>query len=81
MAIKSTSSGRVSRGIVFVAAFALALSAGLFFAPAAHATFQGAAVVLTPGLYTGTNTYVPGETLNRPGIVVVVKVNDVGPVT
>ena len=53
----------MSRGIVFVAAFALALSAGLFFAPAAHATFQGAAVVLTPGLYTGTNTYVPGETM------------------
>ncbi len=63
MAVTSLSSGRVSRGIVLAAVVALALSAGLFVAPAANAAFQGAAVVLTPGLYTGTNVYVPGETM------------------
>lgn len=53
----------MSRGIVFVAAVAMALSAGLFLVPAVQANFQGQAVVLTPGLYTGTNVYVPGETM------------------
>lgn len=62
MAIRFSRVG-VTRGLVFFAAIAMVLSAGLLLAPPAHATFQGAAVVLTPGLYTGTNTYVPGETM------------------
>lgn len=63
MAIKALSSGHVSRGIVFIAAVAMVLSAGLFLVPAAQANFQGQGVVLTPGLYTGTNVYVSGETM------------------
>ncbi len=54
-----------SRRIVQLLGVALALAMvatfGLAVFPAAQANFTGSAVTLSPGKYTGTNIYVPGE--------------------
>ena len=59
--------GLPSRSLVRLLVVALALvmvaTVGLAAIPTARANFTGAAVTLAPGKYTGTNIYVPGETI------------------
>ena len=51
------------RLLVVALAIAMVATVGLVAIPAARGNFTGAAVTLSPGKYTGTNTYVPGETI------------------
>lgn len=57
----STSSGRLARPVVLLIAIAFVGSALLLAGPPARAAFQNLDV--QPGRYTGTNLYVPGETM------------------
>lgn len=63
MAHDSLSSGRLGRGFAIAIVLVMALSLGLVLTAPARGNFTGAGVVLEPGLYTGTNIYVPGETM------------------
>ncbi len=61
MALQSFRSKRLVQLLGVALALAMAATVGLALVPAAQANFTGAAVVLTPGKYTNTNIYVPGE--------------------
>lgn len=62
-------------------AFAMVATFGLALIPTAQANWTGAAVVLAPGKYTGTNIYVPGEQMEitltaTPGDVIDLLIED-----
>ena len=61
MALLSLPRGRALRAFVLAIAFASVTTAGLVAVPPARAAFTS--MVVAPGMYTGTNTYVPGETM------------------
>ncbi len=63
MALQSVRSGRIVQLLGVALAFAMVASVGLALLPAARAAFTGPGVALAPGKYTGTNVYVPGETI------------------
>ena len=61
MVLLSLPRGRALRALVLVVAFATVATAGLVALPPARAVF--ASMEVAPGMYTGTNVYVPGETM------------------
>ncbi len=52
-----------ARLLVVALALVMVATVGLAVIPAVQANFTGNGITLAPGKYTGTNTYVPGETI------------------
>ncbi len=63
MELHGLRSRSLARLLVVALAIAMVATVGLAAIPAARGNFTGNGITLAPGKYTGTNTYVPGETI------------------
>ena len=81
MALQKFRSRRIVQLLAVALALAMVATFGLAVFPAAQASFTGNGLTLSPGKYTGTNIYVPGEQIQiivtaTPGDVVSLLIQD-----